>query len=310
MSTTIEIAREHRRNTNLRAIGWVALATALFSILMASGKFADGHVSTGQILLARYGGGFVSIMAIVAVFGRRLALRPSQRPVRHFIRALFSFGGAYALIEASARMPIVDATALSLLYVLFVIALGVLFLKERLAARHGLGVGLCLSGALLVVTSRGAFANIDAGYLGPAGLAVLGALLMAIEGILIKVLVGRDPPLVMIAYVNGFGLLLGLSLVLLEGSLPSAGSFLPFLLLGPIGVLAQFCFVRGYSMADTAIVGPVDYSWLIYAALIGAVFFGEIPSAGVIAGSLVIIGGGVVLATIRPQSAIIPLQSD
>ena len=75
----------------------------------------------------------------------------------------------------------------------------------------------------------------------------------------------------------------------------------PFLLLGPLAVAAQYCVVRGYRLASLAIVGPVDYAWLVFAALIGFLFFNEIPTAGVIAGAVVIALGGVVLAVIKPE---------
>lgn len=287
--------------SNLVAIGWVALATALFSFFMASGKFAGGALSTPQIMLLRYSGGFATVMAVLWAFPMRSGRRPSTRPLAHLLRAVFSVAGAFALIEASASMPIVDATAFSLLYVVFVVALGVLLLKERLRPRHGAGMALCCIGAAAIVLSRGAFSTFDAGYLGPALVAIAGAFFMALEGVLIKWLSSRDTPLVMIAYVNGFGCLLCLPFALLDWRVVDLFTLLPFLAFGPIGVLAQYCFVKGYSMADTAIVGPVDYTWLIYAAAIGAIFFGEVPSMGVIAGSALIILGGLVLATIRPH---------
>lgn len=46
--------------------------------------------------------------------------------------------------------------------------------------------------------------------------------------------------------------------------------------------------------------GPVDYSWLIFAGLIGFVFFQEVPTVGAIAGALLIAAGGIVLALLNP----------
>jgi drug/metabolite transporter (DMT)-like permease len=44
----------------------------------------------------------------------------------------------------------------------------------------------------------------------------------------------------------------------------------------------------------------VDYSWLVFAALIGFAFFGEVPTMGVLVGAALIAGGGIVLATVKP----------
>ncbi|URK88721.1 hypothetical protein LP421_17440 [Rhizobium sp. RCAM05350] len=81
----------------------------------------------------------------------------------------------------------------------------------------------------------------------------------------------------------------------------SLSAMAPFLLLGPIAVVAQYCVVRGYRLASLAIVGPVDYAWLVFAALIGFLFFNEIPTMGVLAGAAIIAIGGVVLAVIKPE---------
>jgi drug/metabolite transporter (DMT)-like permease len=45
-----------------------------------------------------------------------------------------------------------------------------------------------------------------------------------------------------------------------------------FVLLGPIAVTAQYCIVQGYRLATLSFVGPVDYTWLIFAGLIGFLF--------------------------------------
>jgi drug/metabolite transporter (DMT)-like permease len=73
-----------------------------------------------------------------------------------------------------------------------------------------------------------------------------------------------------------------------------------YVALGPVGVFAQYCTIRGYGMADISIVGPVDYSWLLFATLIGYFFFGEVPTWAVAGGAALIAAGGIVLATVRP----------
>jgi drug/metabolite transporter (DMT)-like permease len=83
-------------------------------------------------------------------------------------------------------------------------------------------------------------------------------------------------------------------------SLESATSFV---LLGPPAVTAQYCIVRGYRLGSLSIVGPVDYTWLIFAGLIGFLFFGEQPTLGVVAGSVIITAGGIMLAVIKSPSS-------
>jgi drug/metabolite transporter (DMT)-like permease len=285
---------------NAEAIVWVATSTAIFSFIFASGKFAGDSASVFEINFLRQVGGFLTLAAIVAI--RREGLRDygSRRPLAHFMRAVFGVSGALAVVQASADMPIVDATAMSLLYVVFVVLLGMLVFRERIGRRQGSGILICGGGAVTIMISRGAFQHFDPAYIQPALLAISGAALFALEGVLIKVLSQSDRPMTVLLHVNIFGLmLLAVPAFLAWKPLPLGEAF-AYMLLGPLGIAAQYCTIRGYRMADISVVGPVDYSWLVFAALIGFLFFGEIPTAGVAVGAALIAGGGIVLATVRP----------
>lgn len=286
--------------TNAEAIGWVLMSTGIFSLIFASGKFAGDTASVVQINLLRMIGGFITLAAIVLVRGARLGQYRSRKSWVHFLRTVLGVTGAVFAIQSQADMPMVDATALSLLYVVFVLILGMVFFRERIGRRQWWGILFCCAGAIVVVGSRGAFRQFDAGYVLPAFLAVGAALLFAFEGTLIKHLAGHDRPMVLLIHVNIFGiLLLAVPAWLAWKPLPLWDTLL-YLALGPIGVFAQYCTIRGYGMADISIVGPVDYSWLIFASLIGYLFFGELPSWGVAGGAALIAAGGIVLATVKP----------
>lgn len=294
----------HRTGWTLsaQAVLWVSLGTAIFSLIYASGKFADGTASPLQILFLRYLGGF-SLLAVYAITRRESwCNHVSVRPISHLLRAFFGAYGTAAIIYASAEMPIVDATAISLLYVIFMIALGVVVLRERIRAQHWAGIILCCCGAAIVMASRGAFRSFEVAYLWPAFIALVGAALFALEGLMIRTLSQHDKPLTVLLYVNFFGILLlsipafatWKSMAFIENTL--------FILLGPLAVCGQYFVVRGYRIADIAVVGPADYSWLIFAALIGFVFFGEVPTFGIVAGSVVIAAGGILITTVKPEA--------
>lgn len=283
-----------------RAIAWVTMGTALFSLIFASAKFAEGSASSLQILFLRYIGGLATLLSVAALRGLRLSAYRSARPLSHFMRATFGASGGGALIYASAHMPIVDATAIGLLYVVFVIPLGVAVLKERLTNRQLGAIALCCAGAALVVASRGAFAGFHLGYALPAAIAVLGAALLAIEGLMIKMLAHSDRAMTALLHVNAFGILLMAGPAAMQWIPLSPANLAAFLMLGPIAVTAQYCIVQGYRLASLSIVGPVDYTWLIFAGLIGFVFFGEQPNWGVVAGATAIAAGGIMLAATSP----------
>ncbi len=286
---------------NLEAVLWVTAGTALFSLVFASGKFAGDSASALQILCLRYLGGLLTLLLLVKLRRQNLGRYRSKQPASHLLRAFFgAFGGA-ALIYASAEMPILEATAIGLRQAVFAVALGVVLLREAVEARQGLGTAACCAGAVVVVASKGAFGNLDWATLGPAAVALLGAFLVACEGFMIKKLATWERPLSILLYVNAFGfLLLGLPAALTWQATDLPAN-LPFLLLGPLAITAQYFIIRGYRLADLALLGPIDYSWLVFAGLLGFFFFGEAPGIGALLGCLLILLGGVVLASVRPQ---------
>jgi drug/metabolite transporter (DMT)-like permease len=294
--------RSNQFYTNAQAVAWVTVGTALFSLIFASGKFAGASATSLQILFLRYIGGAATLLLAVAARRERLTAYRSRRPFSHLMRAVFGACGGGALIYASANMPIVDATALGLLYVVFVVPLGVVVLKERLGRPHLGAITVCCAGAAIIMASRGAFTTFHPAYVFPAGIAVLGAALLALEGLMIKTLSHADRAMTVLLYVNIFGILLMAVPAAVRWVPLSVEGALCFVLLGPLAVTAQYCIVRGYRLASLSIVGPVDYTWLIFAGLIGFLSFGEKPTWGVLAGSAVIAAGGIALAAVKPPA--------
>ena len=285
-------------NNNVRAILWVLLSTALFSVIFAAAKIADGAIGTFQILFLRYIGSCVTLCCLAARSGSFSQYRSTVR-LRHFMRAVFGCSAAAAITWASAHMPVADASAIGILYGVMTVLLGVFFLKEHVGVRHWLAVFISLAGAMLIMSSQGAFQSSVSAI--PALIALLSAILMASEGLLIRLLSQTESALSMMLHISVFGVLLMCVPAFLEWENVSASVVVSCLALGPFSVLAQYCTIRGYRIAPLSIVGPVDYSWLIFAMILGIVGFGEYPSTGVVAGGMLIIIGGGVLASIRAQ---------
>lgn len=284
---------------NIEAILWVLLSTALFTLIFAAAKFADEAIGTFQILFLRYIGGFATVVCLVARSSSFSQCR-SKIPQRHFVRAVFGCSAAAAITWATARMPVADASAIGILYGVIAVLLGVAFLKERVGMRHWLAVVISLSGAMLIMAAQGAFQSHIAAV--PALVALLSAVLMASEGLLIRTLSQTESALSMILYVSGFGVLLLAVPALLEWRNISATLAIGCFCLGPLSVVAQYCTIRGYRIAPLSVVGPVDYSWLVFAMILGGVAFGEYPSILAVAGSILIVTGGLLLSSIRARS--------
>ncbi|MDF1748262.1 MAG: DMT family transporter [Alphaproteobacteria bacterium] len=288
-------------NRNAQAIVNVVIGTAIFSLFFASGKFAGDGASAVQVTFLRYIGGLLTILMLAKLRGIRLRGIVGPSTKFHFLRALTGCFGGLAVIYASSAMPIVDATAIGLLYVVIVVPLGVVFLKERIIPLQWIGIAISTLGAAIIVASKGAFQSFDVAYLVPIGVAVVGAVLLALEGVLIRIVSLRDSTTSSLLHVNFFGLLLMTIPAWLTWGNTDLAYNAQFLLWGPVAITAQFFIMRGYRQADVSVVGPVDYTWLVFAALIGLVFFGEVPSMKTLVGAALIAGGGILLCLVKPR---------
>lgn len=152
----------------------------------------------------------------------------------------------------------------------------------------------------IVVRVKGAF---QAGVsILPAVVAFASATFFAVEGLLISVLGRSERAFTVMLYVTFFGCCLMLIPALLEWQSISLKTGVMCLLLGPLGVVGQYCTIRGYRSAPLSVVAPVDYSWLLFSAVLGIVFFQEIPDIGTWIGCFAIILGDVLLARSNRQS--------
>lgn len=278
-----------------RGIGWAVLAVVLFAMIFMSGKLAGGLVPALQIMWLRYLGGLITVIVTISL-GRRWRMMGTRQPALHALRAGCGGLGGMAAIHAATAMPVANAAAIGLLEGLFTVCLGVVLLRERMPPARWAGGAFCLAGAVVVVFGGGDGVRFTAAMLAPALIALAGALLIAIESIMIKTLARSETRLVVLFYVNLFGaMLLGGPALLVWAPLPPLW-LLGFLALGPVAIIGQTCNIQAYRLADAATLGPVRYTWIVFSALIGWMLFAEPPGPATLAGGALILAGGIWLA--------------
>ena len=298
MDDAAAAANASRDWSHLKAVLCVLGSTGIFAIIFTSGRFAGDLASPLQIMFLRYTGGFLTVVAIAVLRGETWGSMQSSHRLNQASRALAGGLGGAATIFANAHMPLVDANAIGLLSGVFLIGLGVVVLGERLPLVRIAGGLSCIAGAVTVMAARGALTSVDASYLLPAAVALLGAVLLAVEGLFIKILAMSDRPLVTLAHANFFGMLILLVPAALTWGSGGPANLL-ILMLGPLAIFGQYLNIRGNMLTNVSVLAPVGYVSLIYAALLGWLFFMEIPTPGVVAGAALIVIGGTVIALSR-----------
>ena len=161
-----------------------------------------------------------------------------------------------------------------------------LFLGERLGPRRLLGVFAAMVGAMIII--RPGF-----GVFTPAALLPIGAAICYTGNALITRFVGsKESAWTSMIYASVFGSTV-LGVVQPFTWAPIAVADWPlFCLMGALGTGAQLCLIRSFSMAEASVVAPFAYLGIVFAAIWGAVLYGEYPDVWTVIGALVIIAAG------------------
>ena len=133
-----------------RGIGLYVLAIVLLATMDAVIKWLSAEYPTQQIVFFRATFGLIPILAILAVRRRFRDLR-TRRLGGQIGRGVLSASAAICFFYAFGQMPLADAYAIAFASPLFVTALSVPMLAERVGRHRWVAVGVGFIGILVIL---------------------------------------------------------------------------------------------------------------------------------------------------------------
>ena len=266
-------------------------AVGVFTLMDTIAKYLSRWYPVPGIVWARYA---LNLLILIAWFAARgeLGRVRTIRPGIQLARGMLLAAATLIYFTSLTVLPLADAAAIAFVMPLFVAALAVPMLKERLDAPRVLAILVGLAGALIVVRPGTAVFTLYA--LLPMGMALCNALYQ----ILTRKVAGVEHPLTSLMW----GAIVGA--VLFSAALPFAWKTPDqpghWALLGVIGVLASvghYLLIRAYDHASATLLAPYTYTAMIWAMLLGLLVFGHFPDGWSLAGIAVIVASGLFLAT-------------
>ena len=115
----------------LKAILLKLISAFLFALMSALVRWLGAKYPIGQLVFYRSAFGIVPVVLIYAWRGELAAAVRTTRLPGHVGRGAISIGGMFCNFSALARLPIVDATAISFASPLITVAFSAIFLRER-----------------------------------------------------------------------------------------------------------------------------------------------------------------------------------
>ena len=267
-----------------RGILWMLLTMLAFATMDTFAKYLTQSFSVPQVVWARYV--FTAIL-VVPMVGRRFPVALiTRQPALQVARAVMALLTTGLFFTGLRLIPLADATALVVISPIMVIALSLPLLGERVEMRQWAGVAAGFVGAMIIVRP-------GAGVLQWAALFPLAAaVLFSLHQITARVLSRTDAAVTTLAYTAGLGVLITSAAVPFFWVTPEPLEWLCMAAVGLFGCIGQFSLIKAFEAAPVAVVAPLAYSSLIWAALFGLAVFGDVPDTWTVSGALVIVASG------------------
>ena len=198
---------------------------------------------------------------------------------------------AVCAFHAFAVLPLAQVYALLFAAPLLITVMSIPILGERVGARRWGAVVAGLAGVLVVL--RPGATDLTLGH--AAGLAA--ACTSAFASVVVRK-IGRDErPVVMLLYPMVANVaVMGAALPFVYRPMPGEHVAL-FAIVALLAFVATLLVISAYRRAEAGSVAPMQYSQILWAALFGALVFGERPDAMTLLGAAIVIGAGLVILT-------------
>ncbi|HEY0837222.1 MAG TPA: DMT family transporter [Azospirillum sp.] len=263
-------------------------AVALMSVMNALSKLLADSYPLAEITFFRNLFALLPAAAMLAAGGGVRALRTTHLR-GHLWRAVIGLTSMVLLFWSYRLMPLADAVAVSYAAPLFLTALSVPLLGERVGPYRWGAVAVGFLGVLIIVQPGG-------GAVAPGALVALGAAVAyALAQIAMRQLGRTEAPVTTVFYFTAIATVLSGLALPWAWITPTPAGFGLLALMGLAGGGSQYFITRAYALAPAAVVSPFGYAGIVWAALFGWLLWGDAPAPHVVAGTAIVIGSGLLI---------------
>ena len=272
-----------------RGILFMLGATVMYAGSTALSKWQVASYPFPEVLFFRT---FVSLIVVSLLILPRhgFAVFRTQRLRDHAGRSATQTVAQSLILIALSLMPIAGAVAINFSAPLFATLFAALWLKEKIGRARGAALLVGFLGVLLVA-SPGA-GSFRIGALFAIGNAVLyGSVTAAVRG-MTATESAETLTMYQMLFMSGFFLA---ALPLFGFGWPTGQDAAAMVGAGVLNGFGQYWWTRSLSFAPPSAVGPFYYFSLVWAMVLGFVFWGDVPTIGLLAGSAIVVGSGLFL---------------
>jgi S-adenosylmethionine uptake transporter len=260
---------------------------ALFALNDALGKWLVADYGVGQLMMLRSIGAGV-VLAPIAL-SLRVNLIDPRRPWLQVFRVLCATVDTFAFYYATRTMPLADVMTFYMATPLITTALSALLLGEKVERFRWIAVLIGFVGVLIALRPSPQM------FSWTAPIALFGATTFALSQTVTRELRGVHwLPLVLWQFVgNG---VIGAATIPWAWTTPNLFDLGLMFLVGAVAMLCFIFIVRALSLARASVLAPLQYSAILWAAILGWLIWRDAPTMPIVVGNAIIIGSGLYVA--------------
>lgn len=243
-----------------------------------------GGYTTFQILFFRNAFAFIPIGLLVMQQGGISSLA-TKRPFGHLVRALIGLTAMGGFFYSLQELALSDLVAISFAAPLFMTALSVPLLKEKVGVRRWAAVIIGFMGVMVMVKPS---ANIEFASLIALGATVFYALAM----IAVRNLSKSETSASIVFYFTVIGTVVSGILMATHWETPDMNGLLLLIAVGLVGGTAQIVMTSAIKAAPIAILAPFEYTALLWAAGFDIFIWNVFPAPNTLWGAMIVAATG------------------
>lgn len=269
-----------------KGIAFMLLAVGLFAVMDAMVKWLGETYPTGQLVFFRSAFAFIPLGIVIARSGGFRRALMITNGWGHAVRCLIGLGSLGLFFYCFPRMPLADMIAITFAAPIFITALAMPMLGERVGPRRWSAILVGFVGVLVIVQPG------ESGFEPIALVALLGTLFYALAAIAVRKLSRTDSSVSIVISFTLCCTLVSAVFLPFHWVTPNLPDLLLLITVGLIGGLAQIAMTNAFRYAEVSLVVPFEYSAMLWAALLGFFFWGEIPGNHVWLGVAIVMASG------------------
>ena len=194
------------------------------------------------------------------------------------------------------HMPLADAIILAYTSPIWVVALAPLLLKERVRWQQWIAVLIGFLGAMLIIKPGGTMQW-------AVVLPLIVGLSVGLRDIITRRIAARERSLSIVFYANALTLVVGIATVPLGWVPVETAQWVKLAIAGTFLSVSQILMVEGFRLVEASVLSTIKYSSVVFAAVFGYLFWGELFDIWGLSGTLLIVLGGILIVHYRNKPA-------